>query len=235
MKIGGLTAMPLTTNLLDATSTKTNPMLDTLMRTNFVNAETLAKLQEYCSMSEFYINESYGGLPSDQAAGVNGITDKQIEDLGLPAVPNEVLRSHRSTDMSEEVKTIVSEINKMCEQIILEKYNKKMSYMQGGDFVRYGVGQSLPYHQDWTVSEWVLKHNLPTVHLSSVFYINDEYSGGELLFSSSKLNDYQHDAISLKPSGGTVIFFDALRWHASAPVTSGFKYVSTNFYTLENI
>lgn len=227
--------MLLTINLLDATFTKTNQMFDTLMRTNFVNNETLVKLQEYCSKSEFYINESYGGLPSDQVGGVNGITDRQIEELGLPAVPSEVLRSHRSSDMSQEIRVIASEINQMCEQIILEKYNKKMSYMQGGDFVRYGVGQSLPYHQDWTVSEWVLKHNLPTVHLSSVFYINDDYSGGELLFSSSKLDGYQHDVISLKPNAGTVVFFDALRWHASAPVTSGFKYASTNFYTLENV
>jgi hypothetical protein len=210
-------------------------MFDTLMRTNFVSNETLIKLQDYCSGSEFYINESYGGLPDDQATVMNGITDRQIQELGLPAVPNEVLRSHRFTDMSEEIKTIASEINQMCEQIIIEKYNKKMSYMQGGDFVRYGVGQSLPYHQDWTVSEWVLKHGLPIVHLSSVFYINDDYSGGELLFSSTKLDGYKHDVISLKPKAGTVIFFDALRWHASAPVTEGFKYASTNFYTLENV
>lgn len=227
--------MLLTTNSLDNTSTKTNPMLDTLIRTNFVDNETLVKLQEYCRDSEFYINESYGGLPIDQATGVDGITDKQIEELGFPAVPNEVLRSHRSSDMSDEIRTIASKINKMCEQTILEQYNNKMSYMQGGDFVRYKAGQSLPYHQDWTVSEWVLKHNFPTVHLSSVFYINDDYSGGELLFSSSKLNGYQHDVASLKPQAGTIIFFDALQWHASASVVSGFKYASTNFYTLENM
>jgi len=226
--------MSLTTNLLDATSIKTNLMFDTLIRTNFVNNETLVKLQEYCGKSKFYINESYGGLPIDEATGIDGITDKQIEELGLPAVPSEVLRSHRSSDMSDEIRTITSEINKMCEQVILEKYNMKMSYMQGGDFVRYEAEQSLPYHQDWTVSEWVLKHNLPTVHLSSVFYINDDYSGGELLFSSSKLNGYKHDIASLKPQAGTIVFFDALQWHASAPVASGLKYASTNFYTLEN-
>jgi len=210
-------------------------MLDTLLKTNFVADETLLKIKKYCSVSEFYINESYGGLPINSFSEADGITDKHIEELGLPAVPSEVLRSHRQSDMSEEIRTIADEINKMCEQIILEKYGKKMAFMQGGDFVRYGAGQSLPYHQDWTVSEWVIKHNLPVVHLSSVFYINDDYSGGQLLFSSNKRNDYGHDCISIKPEAGTIVFFDALRWHASAPVGSGCKYASTNFYTLDDI
>jgi len=211
-------------------------MFDTVIRTNFVSNEILQKLKQYCDTSEFYINESYGGLPdSDTVSKANGITDKQVNELGLPAVPSEVLRSHRFPDMSDEIQSIALEINKMCEQLISEKYNKKMSYMQGGDFVRYGVGQSLPYHQDWTVSEWVIKHNLPVVHLSSVFYINDDYSGGELIFSSTKQNGYSNDEISIKPKAGTVVFFDALRWHASAPVTSGFKYASTNFYTLGDL
>jgi len=210
-------------------------MFDTVIRTNFVSNEILQKLKQYCDGSEFYINESYGGLQDNSAINkADGVTDAQLEELGLPSVPNEVLRSHRFTDMNDDVKSIALGINHMCEQLILEKYGKKMSYMQGGDFVRYGIGQSLPYHQDWTVSEWVIKHQLPVVHLSSVFYINDDYSGGELIFSSSKQTGYGNDEISIKPKAGTIIFFDALRWHASAPVTGGFKYASTNFYTLED-
>lgn len=211
-------------------------MYDTITRTNFVNNETLTKLKLYCDGSDFYINESYGGLRDNPATNhEHGVTDEHIKTIGLPAVPNEVLRSHRVGDMSEEIRSIADHINKMCEQLILDKYDKTMSYMQGGDIVRYEVDQSLPYHQDWTVSEWVIKHNLPVVHLSSVLYINDDYSGGELLFSSAKGNDYGHDVMSLKPSAGTIVFFDALQWHASAPVTGGFKYASTNFYTLGDI
>jgi hypothetical protein len=210
-------------------------MFDTLLSNNFVDKETLLKLNKYCNVSEFYINESYGGLPVDSFREEDGITDRHIEELGLPAVPSEVLRSHRFVDMEDEVKSIACKINKMCEQLILEKYGKKMAFMQGGDFVRYGVGQSLPYHQDWNMSEWVIKHNLPVVHLSSVLYFNDNYSGGELLFSSKKLNNYSHDVMSIKPTAGTIVFFDALQWHASSPVQSGFKYASTNFYTLQNV
>jgi hypothetical protein len=210
-------------------------MFETIIVTDFMDAGTLSELREYCDKSEFYINESYGGLQGIGASETDGITDKQIEELGLAAIPNEVLRSHRFTDMSDEIKMIAIKINQMCEEFIYDKYSKKMSYMQGGDFVRYGIGQSLPYHQDWTVSEWVIKHNLPVVHLSSVFYINDNYSGGELLFSSKKLNNYGQDIMSIKPKAGTIIFFDALQWHASSPVADGYKYASTNFYTLEDM
>lgn len=208
-------------------------MFDTTIINDLVDESTLSTLTAYCEVAEFYINESYGGVQNDSLVNKEaGITDKQIEALGLPAVPNEVLRSHRFNDMSDEIKGIASDINKLCEEIIIEKYKHKMTYMQGGDFVRYSSGQSLPYHQDWTVSEWVIKHNLPIVNLSSVFYINDDYVGGELLFSSAKRNDYGHDIMSIKPVAGTVIFFDALQWHASAPVENGFKFASTNFYTL---
>lgn len=208
-------------------------MFDTIIRTDFVDKAILFEINKYCDISDFYINESYGGLPKEQNIEADGITDKQIHEIGLPMIPGEVLRSHRFRDMSDEIKSIASNINKMCEVFILEIYKKNMSYMQGGDFVRYGAGQSLPYHQDWTVSEWVLKHDLPIVHLSSVLYLNDNYIGGELLFSSTKFNNYSHDVMSIKPKAGTIIFFDALQWHASSPVQSGFKYASTNFYTLQ--
>jgi len=210
-------------------------MFETIISTEFLDTETILKLKEYCDKSEFYINESYGGLRDIGASETDGITDKQIKELGLAAIPGEVLRSHRFSDMSDEIKTIAVKINQMCEEFIHDKYSKKMAFMQGGDFVRYGIGQSLPYHQDWTVSEWVIKHNLPVVHLSSVFYINDDHSGGELLFSSKKLNNYEHDIMSIKPKAGTIIFFDALQWHASSPVSGGLKYASTNFYTLEGM
>lgn len=209
-------------------------MLDTLIRTDFIDEETFLKLKEYCDRSEFYINESYGGLQHGPKGIADGVTDNMVDELGLPAVPGEVLRGHDFTKMTDEIKSITSKINEMCKDVILKIYAKKTTHIQGSGFVRYEVGQSLPYHQDWTLSEWVIKHDLPVVHLSSVFYLNDDYSGGELLFSSKKLNNYGHDIVSMKPKAGTIIFFDALQWHASSPVVKGIKYSVTNFYTLQN-
>lgn len=189
---------------------------------------------EHLEVSDFYINESYGDISNLGLIDTSdGITDEKIDELGLPKVPNEVLRTHRFIDAPEDIRSILLDVNKMCQQFIFEKYKRNMAQMQGGDFVRYKNNQSLPYHQDWTLSEWVKKHNLPVVHLSSVLYLNDNYKGGELYFSSENKNDYSYDTMSIKPQAGTIVFFDALTWHASAPVLSGEKYAITNFYTLD--
>jgi 2OG-Fe(II) oxygenase superfamily len=208
-------------------------VFDTLIRTEVVDSKTLETIQTYCESVDFYINESYGGIPDElKNQQYTGITDAQLEEIGAPPVPNEVLRSHRYQDMNRTLKEITLKLNKICKEIILEQYGKQTTRLQGESIVRYAQGQSLPYHQDWSISEYVIKNGFPVVHLSSVFYINDNYEGGELIFSTKKQTEYQHDIMSLKPQAGTIVFFDALQWHASAPVKSGYKFASTNFYTL---
>jgi 2OG-Fe(II) oxygenase superfamily len=208
-------------------------VFDTLIRTDVVDSQTLKTIKEYCESVDFYINESYGGIPGELLAQQQtGITDAKLKEFGAPPVPDEVLRSHRFQDMTRTLKEITLNLNKICKEIILEQYGKQTTRLQGESIVRYAPGQSLPYHQDWSISEYVIKNDFPVVHLSSVFYINDNYEGGELLFSTKRQTEYQHDIMSLKPQAGTIIFFDALQWHASAPVKSGYKFASTNFYSL---
>lgn len=223
--------MLLTTKLHDNIFMKTDYMFDTLIRTNFVNSETLAKITVYLEKSNFYINASYGNF--DEFSPSGGITDEQVAEMGMPLVPDGVLRTHIVGHLSGEINAIISTINTMCEQLIFDIYDRKMIGLQGGGVARYKNGQCLPTHQDWSITDWVKKNNLPVVHLSSVFYINDNYAGGELCFYSKKTDGYSPDIMSIKPQAGTIIFFDALQWHAAAPVVGGEKYAITNFYTLD--
>jgi predicted 2-oxoglutarate/Fe(II)-dependent dioxygenase YbiX len=210
-------------------------MFDTVIRTDFIDSKSLSILREYCDVCEYYINESYGGLPDANPDNCS-FTDKMLLEMGLPPAPKEILRSHRTSDMVEEIRAILSKTYSACDEMIFEIYKKRMLSFQGGGIIRYQPGQSLPYHKDWTVGDkWVVERNLPTVHLSSVFYINDDYKGGELKMSSQRFGDFRHDVMSLKPPAGSIIFFDALQWHASAPVKSGNKYSNTNFYTLQDM
>ena len=213
---------------------KTDYMFDTLIRTNFVNSETLAEIIEYLEKSEFYINPSYKDF--DKFNNRGGLTDEEVAKMGMPPAPSDILRSHRISqreeDLSIGINKIMSEINTMCKQLIFDIYDRKIINLGGGSVARYENGQSLPVHQDWSITDWVEKYNLPVVHLSSVFYINDNYEGGQLCFSSKKMDAHSHDIMFMKPQAGTIIFFDALQWHAAAPVVSGKKYAVTNFYTL---
>lgn len=209
-------------------------MLDILIKTNIVETKALQKINEYCKNAEFYINDSYQSIPEySQMKNIDAITDERIEVLGLPRVPNGVLRSHRITNMTEDIRNISAQIYEKCEEVISGVYGKKIEFMHGGNLIRYEYEQYLSYHQDWNDSEWVVKNKNPVFHLSSILYINDDYLGGELLLSETKKEDYAYDIMSIKPKAGMIIFFDSLQWHASSPIKSGTKYASTNFYTFQ--
>ena len=114
---------------------------------------------------------------------------------------------------------------KLCIDDYAQYWGINVVYYEAFNFVKYeGAGTHFNIHADHGPA-----YNCT---VSAVIYINDDYVGGELLFSSAKRNDYGHDIMSIKPVAGTVIFFDALQWHASAPIKNGFKFASTNFYTL---
>jgi hypothetical protein len=210
-------------------------MFDTLIKTDFIDPKTLSILREYCDVCEYYINRSYPGLPAENQDN-HYFTDKMLLEMGLPPVQPEILRSHSSFHMVEEIGEIFSKIHSACGEIIFEIYKKRTLSINGSGIIRYQPGQSLAYHRDWEDDDkWARDSNRHTIHLSSVFYINDDYRGGEFKMSSQKFGDFRSDIMAIRPPAGSIVFFDALQWHASAPVDSGNKYSSTNFYTLRDM
>jgi len=81
--------------------------------------------------------------------------------------------------------------------------------------LKYGPGGHLPAHQDQGVSSRVL---------SSVMYLNDNYSGGEIEFINS--------GVKLKPKAGSIIFFPSnfLYVHEVYPITEGLRYSMPHWY-----
>ena len=81
--------------------------------------------------------------------------------------------------------------------------------------LKYGVGGHLPAHQDQGISSRVL---------SSVMYLNDNYSGGEIEFVNS--------GVKLKPEAGSIIFFPSnfLYVHEVYPITEGQRYSMPHWY-----
>jgi Rps23 Pro-64 3,4-dihydroxylase Tpa1-like proline 4-hydroxylase len=81
--------------------------------------------------------------------------------------------------------------------------------------LKYGSGGHLPAHQDQGISSRVL---------SSVMYLNDNYSGGEIEFINS--------GVKVKPEAGSIIFFPSnfLYVHEVYPITDGFRYSMPHWY-----
>ena len=110
-------------------------------------------------------------------------------------------------------------------------YKCNVKSFTGRCIVKYTENQYINIHKDWEpTDEWVVKNKKETVHLSSVFYFNEDYVGGELLFHNKI--DNKIASTSIKPESGSVIFFDALKIHSTNPIVSGIKYSYTNLYTL---
>jgi Rps23 Pro-64 3,4-dihydroxylase Tpa1-like proline 4-hydroxylase len=125
----------------------------------------------------------------------------------------------------------IKKIDKKIENHIKAHYSKEVESYTGQSIVRYVEGQFIDIHKDWEPKdEWVILNNKKTVHLSSVFYFNDNYSGGDLVFYNNNKEKY----FFIKPKKNCVILFDALQTHSTIPIISGVKYSYTNFYTLKD-
>jgi hypothetical protein len=111
-------------------------------------------------------------------------------------------------------------------------YRCRVKSFTGKCIVKYSENQFINLHKDWEPEDdWVIKNNKDTVHISSVFYFNDNYDGGELLFHPENNKNTKNTIIKPKPN--LLILFDALQIHSTNPIISGIKYSYTNFYTLE--
>jgi hypothetical protein len=85
----------------------------------------------------------------------------------------------------------------------------------GWVLLKYRVGDFFKTHTD-------ASHDFPR-QLSLVYYINDDYEGGEL--------EFPHLNLTIKPLAGELIIFPSnyLFLHAAKEVTAGVKYSAINF------
>lgn len=86
----------------------------------------------------------------------------------------------------------------------------------GDGVLRYEQdGGHLPAHQDLGVSSRMV---------STVSYLNDNYTGGEI--------EFQHSGVRIKPEAGSIVIFPSnyLCVHEVMPITSGTRYSMPHWY-----
>jgi hypothetical protein len=125
----------------------------------------------------------------------------------------------------------MKKIDKKIDTHIKAHYSKKFELFTGQSIVKYVENQFIDIHTDGQPkTEWTILNKEKTIHLSSIFYFNDNYSGGDLIF----YNDNKEKCFFIKPKKNCLILFDALQTHSTIPIISGTKYCYTNFYSLKD-
>jgi hypothetical protein len=102
--------------------------------------------------------------------------------------------------------------------IILEKWGVRGLRASGPKLAKYIAGSHIRAHND-TPTEFSERC------VSALLYLNDEYSGGELLFPRLEL--------AYRASVGELILFPSEYLHAVAPVTAGTRYCFVAFFVSE--
>ncbi len=89
-------------------------------------------------------------------------------------------------------------------------------------FYKYFPGKGMGVHSD------IMDDNCKDCELSAVFYLNEEYSGGQIYFP--KLN------VEIKPITGSVVFYPAhlLEFdHGVRPISTGYRYAIPMCFTTD--
>lgn len=94
-------------------------------------------------------------------------------------------------------------------------------------FYRYSPGQRFALHRDGHYARSPFERSFLTL----LFYLNDDFQGGETVFPASMTRATRHqlaptdEMLSVKPSKGMALLFDHHMLHEGAAVTQGRKYV----------
>ena len=139
---------------------------------------------------------------------------------------------------------IVKKLREILTTYAEQFYGVKVLELVGGSFVKYEIGQMIGRHRDWEPNDMFDSGKERTeIHLGSVTYLNDDFTGGELVLKKIDFdinedlpehNKEEHgNLITLKPVTGTTIFFGSDRYHLTKEITSGVKYCFTIFYVID--
>lgn len=186
----------------------------TLIIENFLPLDIFSKIENNLSNSREYCE-----LYIENTSPV----DKEIFIIDLK----------RTDDLSLSLKYFYDESNKILEK----NYEKKIVNYKGRSLQKYTTGTYIVPHDDYSTSTPANKENIfgfmPI--LSSIYFINDNYEGGEICFGSYcdtgvGIEFFEKSNMAIKPKKNTLIIFDSKKNHWTTPIVSGVKYSFISFY-----
>jgi hypothetical protein len=127
-----------------------------------------------------------------------------------------------ATEVDREVYLIINEIKNAIDNCVndySEYNNLDLGYMPDEcNIRRYELGKQMGPHIDCEDDDTESR-----LTASIVFYLNDDYEGGEISFPKQD--------IKIKPTAGSLVIFPSVKpyYHQSAEITSGMKYMCPAF------
>jgi hypothetical protein len=141
-------------------------------------------------------------------------------------VSNLFVGSNSNPELSINLEAVLDKIY----LAIKNNINKNTEKEKGLGITVLKSGHMMPLHVDKgygdekTIGNEKTPSGFPTREISSIFYWNENYAGGEIVFPNQNK--------TIKPSSGMLILFASTSDfpHKVLPVKSGIRYVSTNFW-----
>lgn len=135
------------------------------------------------------------------------------------------------TGVDPNIPQIIRAMMKRLKPIVENHFNVEVT-PTGPTIVRWLPGQYQNPHADkelWEGEDAGKPNDFPYYDLSSLFYLNDDYDGGELYFP---LQD-----VKIKPKKGAAYFFPGDRnyIHGVTEVKNGIRYTCPFFWTINKI
>jgi hypothetical protein len=130
-----------------------------------------------------------------------------------------------------DAREIVRRVVGQCAEKIIESFELVNDiYPETVILTRFGPGAYHPVHADNSLRDergnWVPNHS-PRRELSAIYYLNEDFEGGELVFDQQRL--------AIKPRVGLLVAFpgDGPHAHEVLPVRTGVRYAMPIWFTTQ--
>ncbi len=196
-----------------------NPLSYILIRPNVINSQGLQELVEHIKSSPAEDLSVFDPDKTNATGQTSWIVDKQTRDTQI--VP-----------MGNLYPKIEDLFRNTVREIINPFYQCQVDSSEIPQVLSYGIGGHYRPHIDGR-SLWVAPNGdriwrrSTSRDLSIIFYINDEFEGGELIFPNLH--------IQIRPKPGMMVCFpsDQNYLHGVAPIKSGMRYSIVSWATVK--
>jgi predicted 2-oxoglutarate/Fe(II)-dependent dioxygenase YbiX len=187
-----------------------NPLSYILIKPNIINETGLREIRHHIETSQKTDLAVFDPQKSNQTGGKEWRVDKTIRDT-------------QHVEMGPIQPKIIELMHNVVKEVVNPFYGVEISESEVPQILSYGIGGHYQPHIDgeslWQTPDGELIWKKSTERdLSMVFYLNDDYEGGDFIFPDLK--------VRVRPEPGMLVCFPSNHHykHGVEPVTKGKRY-----------